>query len=125
VGFPASSLEYEVSPGVRISASYEFPYSVDAEISANVLDHWTLFAAFSDAERAFAAAGLRGSDRLFSSRRGLRGTPTQARASAEVLAAAGWGFDRSLKTGFDDRALTNISVLQSGFYLRVQLSFAF
>ncbi len=131
LGFPASSLRWEIAPRLALQAGYSMPYSGDATLEYNLGHGFSVFGNYTNSFNGFFLDGESREDRLFYEMRraeiGLRyQNPDVFRGIAlDVALVGGYAFDQQLTRGFDARDLNRFSGISDEPYIGIILIGAF
>ena len=126
IGLPTSAITWHPDPKWTLSAEYDFPNTVLAEVDYQVLPTFAVFGKFVSDEVAFHVDSLPGDRRLFySSERFELGVDWTIQDDVKLNAAVGYATGRRFSTGFDDRSLHHAADLQDQMYLRFGVEFSF
>jgi hypothetical protein len=126
IGLPESSIEWKPVKCVTLSASWDFPVTIEVAAECSIAECLSVYAAFNDDEHAFHAANLSEDDRLFySEMRVETGVKIKPSAACEITVGLGWAFSRKFEQGFDDRSLTEVASPSDAATLRGELAFKF
>lgn len=126
IGIPESSIEYRPDPAVVLSLKYQALFTVEGEAEWKPRDQVSLFVGYVSEEHAFRSSDMEGSTRVFldeqRAQAGVRWSPSDA---VKLSVLGGYGFGRSVSTGYDDRDRSKVLGLSDGWFLSAELSLEF
>jgi hypothetical protein len=125
-GFPESSISYTILPPLKLSATWDFPYTFSGDLKYSLSRSFTLFVKYVDEENAFHTEYLDSDRRLFFQQQRVEaGMTYHCGSSLEFLLGAGYAFSREFSTGFDDRNRTGTGDIADAPYLRAGVTIRF
>src|SRR5690606_21356822 len=114
VGFPFSSIRWQIDDRLLLTARYFFPVDGEIELAYALNDDWTIYGGYLSSLDAFTISDADDDDRLFFKQRrveaGVRWAPG---THAESTLAAGWAFDQEFEYGWDVRDTDNVADVDS------------
>lgn len=126
VGYPTTSVTFKPVAPLECTFNWYIPESFDANLEYTFSPHWSVVGTFAATDLPFHSTTLPSDRRLFFLQNRFEAAVRWTLGdSFNVLVAAGYGFDRRLSSGWDERKLMPIASLSDQPYLRLTVAISF